>query len=502
MKFLIRLRLAVFIIIISIAAVLAAPAPVYAAAGDGMIIYGEDASATPLYRNWTGSSATWNPPETQPGANMQSAAATVNFAVLKASPTSLGAKMAATLGTAAANNLVVQRWNGSSWSSEWTDTNSQYDYRGVDIAFENLSGNAMVVYGDGTSTPKYRTWDPSTSTWSSEQSISLSTSVGTIRWVRLTTRLNSNEIAAIFMGSNSSGTNVNAMIWNGSSWGLEPSGGLGFDSQNGYDSMDAAYETNCQEGGRDLMVAWGTASSPYWAYATLVNTTWTVTTNPSAMPDAVYQMALASSPLSTSNRIAMATMSYKAPQGGNNYGIASAGRWDGSSWTLQTSIDNKTSGYKSHDVDVAFAGTTDNAILVFALSTTGGTIAWYRSVAGGAFTEGAHTAGPGGRKYIITLCADAATSKILEIQVDLQARIFTNQYDEATQSWTVGSGSDPLSTDSSGGTDDDCKESLAFAYDSVFTVPTLGYYLLVILVGSFIAVLVKRKIVYVRRRGR
>lgn len=464
-----------------------AAVPAMAAPGDGMIVYGDGTNTTPFYRTWTSATSTWG---VQTAA--QPASATINFAVMKSSTTEAGRRTMATLSTAASNNLNVQRWNGSAWSLAWSVTNSQNSYRGVDVAYECLSGRAMVAYGKGDGNIYYRIWTPSTSTWSAEASTSLATGVGTIRWVRLVPKLNSNEIAVVVVGSNTTGNNVNAKIWDGSSWGNEPSGGLGLDSQNGYDSMDAAYETNVGVG-RELMVAWATASStPFWAYATLVGTTWTKVTNPSALSSsAIYQMSLASSPLATSNLIVIGVMA-DGSVGKKTEGKLSLGRWSGSAWTLQTDVATACSGFLSHDVDAVFCGTTDTAIIIYADNTGGGNVVYARSVAGGAFSMLNQPGGPGGRKYIISCYSDANTSKIMEIQVDSQQRIFVNEYNEATQTWNLGSGSNPLSTASSGGTGDNSKESLVFSYDSVYSVPALGWWLLLLLIIGFSFVAVRK----------
>ncbi len=467
------------------------PTPAYAVAGDGQVIYGVGTDAIPKYRSWTASTSTWTA-ET----NMQTAAATINFTVVQSSPTTTGRRIAGTLGTAASNNLVIQRWNGSVWSSEWSVTNSQNTYRGFDIAYENLSGDCLVVYGDGTSTPKYRVWNGST--WSSAASISLSTGVGTIRWVRLVKKMNSNEIAAVFVGSNTTGTNVNAAIWNGSSWSMEPAGGLGLDLQNGYDSFDAAYETNYDEGSRELVVAWATSSSsPFWAYATLVDTTWTKVTNPPAIGSyTLYQISMGPSPLGTSNRIALGAL------GDNNNGtrgVVHGARWNGSSWSIDSNLDTVCTEPTSHAVDVAFAGTTDNAILVFGDWSGGGNIDWARSAAGAAFVDQTKQHGPGGRERVCQLKFDGNSNLLMYLMSDVQGNVFHHYYDDSTLTWTSAGGSEQLTANSSGGSDQYAKESFMFTYETVYNIPTLGWTLTIIAVATFVAVLVRRKVLSVRK---
>src|SRR3972149_4615079 len=358
----------------------AAPRQAYAAAGDGLVVYGEGTVTPPRYRTYT-------PTSFGTESNAQTANATIRWVAMKTKPGATE-RIMGTLSSAASNNLTIQRWNGSSWVSpvEWQDTNSNSTYHGFDIAYENLTGRVMVVYADGTSTPKYRIWNGST--WTNEASITLSTSIGTINKVRLASKINSNTIAAVFEGATAyPSTNVNAKIWDGNSWGNEPTSGLGSSANYNWERLDydVAYET----ASADLMVAWTTyTTSPYWAYATLVGSTWTKGTNPSAFTGAGESIELTADPSSSSSQIAMTFIDEVA--------ILNAGRWNGSSWSLDTNLD--TSADKTYRPDVAFAGTTGNAIIVYA--DVGATqfrddIDWYRSVGGAAFTKQRDVLGAG-----------------------------------------------------------------------------------------------------------
>jgi hypothetical protein len=59
----------------------------------------------------------------------------------------------------------------------------------MDVAFEQSSGRALIVWGDSTSVPKYRMW---TGSWGS--ALSASNIGGTTRWVKLAPDPESNEI--------------------------------------------------------------------------------------------------------------------------------------------------------------------------------------------------------------------------------------------------------------------------------------------------------------------
>lgn len=465
--------------------VLFATPKTFATAGDGLVVYGEGTVTTPRYRTYT------------PGAfasesSATTANATIRWAAMKTN-TGSTERIMGTLSTAASNNLTIQRWSSGAWggSVEWQATNSLNAYRGFDIAYESLSGDYLVVYSTGGTSVNYQYGNGGS--WSSG-SFTFTTGIGNIRWLRLASNLISNEIAVVAVGSNTSGTNVNARIWDTSTntFGSERSGGLGLDEQNGYDSFDAVYET----ASGDLMIAWARSASPYWNYATRVGTTWSVVT-PAASGGIIYQLSLAASPLSTSDRIALAAM--------DSLNDLQAGRWGGSAWTLQNDLDGTSANYTSHSADVAFAGTTDNAIIAYADSTANANVDWYRSVAGAAFaTPGdyAPAGSPATTENIINLTADASSSKVMLLRAHITSLYLRGHvYDEASYSttapygWSTPTG-DPLETTNSGGT---AYEGFAFAWESVFKVDALGWILASIAAVFFIIVMVRRRILKVRR---
>ena len=115
----------------------------------------------------------------------------------------------------AGGKLVASVWNGSSFGA-WTtlettlESNNEECYS---LAFESQTGKAVAVYTEsGVATPRYRTWNGST--WSSEGS--LPTIGGVAQWIRLAADPTSNQILFVALDSSN---DINANIWNGSSWG-------------------------------------------------------------------------------------------------------------------------------------------------------------------------------------------------------------------------------------------------------------------------------------------
>lgn len=110
------------------------------------------------------------------------------------------------------NAVHAFSWSGSSWSSRQsigTNTGSTAR-RSMDVAFEQSSGRALIVWGDSTSVPKYRMW---TGSWGS--ALSASNIGGTTRWVKLAPDPASNEI---FLMTSDGSNDLNIQRWSGSSW--------------------------------------------------------------------------------------------------------------------------------------------------------------------------------------------------------------------------------------------------------------------------------------------
>ena len=199
----------------------------------------------------------------------------------------------------AAGVLYIYRWDGASWTNEtsalgqWGGTvtvgGDGLNGRRFDIAYEEVSGNAMVVYSNntsGTNELRYRTWDGNA--WSPATAFDSARMTTVPTWIKLLPRPGSNEIALMAADNGTSGTGnssrLTAMVWSGSGWGNEPSAALATNYpcttaqlvQN--DAFDMAWETQSgilwvfwtqstpQQYRRSLSAArptgtWGTATS-------------------------------------------------------------------------------------------------------------------------------------------------------------------------------------------------------------------------------------------------
>ncbi len=175
-------------------------------AEEAMIVYGEGNESTPRFRQWDGS--TWGDE-----GSLLSIGSTLRWVVTQAG-TTREEYVAATLGSN--SNVRAQVFSLGSWDNIVTLTTdiSNTGARGFDLAYETVSGNAMVAYCDGGSDPSYRLWDGSS--WSGATTIP--TSLGAdCEWIDLASNPQSNEIVMVVRDS--SGDPYEAQVWDGSTWG-------------------------------------------------------------------------------------------------------------------------------------------------------------------------------------------------------------------------------------------------------------------------------------------
>lgn len=187
-----------------------------ALANQSMFAYASAAIQTPFYRTWNGTS--WSAPlaalDIGGGVNV------IEWIVLKGNPVR-NEFLLATMGKD--GRVVAQVYNGSTctWGNLKiiaTAIGSNYERRGFDIAYETISGRALVVSQNNTGNPMQYIWNGNTSSWSGPTTIDLA-SADVIRWIRMDSNPLSNEVAMTAMNMTSSSTGgARGIIWNGSAW--------------------------------------------------------------------------------------------------------------------------------------------------------------------------------------------------------------------------------------------------------------------------------------------
>ena len=158
-------------------------------------------------------------------------------------------------------NLSGQIWNGTSWTAfAFNDiaTGLEQERWGFDVAYESSSGDAVLVYANGTSGTQglsYRTWDGAS--WSAPVAITTPVS-GKPEQLHLATNPLSDELVLVATMKDKADF---ALVWDGSGWGnslVLPFG----DTSPDVTDVAVAYE---QQSGHALLV-YGGFASPLGSY--------------------------------------------------------------------------------------------------------------------------------------------------------------------------------------------------------------------------------------------
>ncbi len=238
---------------------------------------------------------------------------------------------------AASNNQYAIVWNGSSWGNAQTlGTNTNEQYFELNVAYEQQSGRAMVVYDNSASNAanvQYRIWNGSS--WGSEGTITAPagiTGTADLYSTAMASDPNSNRLALAAKNANDE---IWLAVWDGSSWGsTQVATTTGHSMPEDHPSMSVAFES--QSG--DLLAAYGKSSGPNVYYRTWTSGAgWSAeNTGPSiGGTDIPYIVKLYADPYS--NTIMMGVQD-------NAYDLNFAA-WDGSAWGTVTELDNDTVFY-------------------------------------------------------------------------------------------------------------------------------------------------------------
>ncbi len=296
-------------------------------------------------------------------------------------------------------------WNGSTWAPFSFNTIvdlATTDFQSFQVAYEQQSGDAMLVWANGTSgstSLSYRTWNGTA--WSAAQTITTPVAGEAVQ-LRLAADPNSDSMILAVTGTPVE--NDYALVWNGSSWG----NGVTLDTATGIDGTEihVAYEAHS---GRALVVYDADGTTNAINYRTWDATSWSAQQSLSApagvaaASDASFTV-LVSDP--NSNRIALGVVA--EPE-------IWLAVWDGSSWgSTQTAA--ASAGSAAH-LNVALAFEHDSGDLLAAYGKSGSNFVAYRTWtnAGGWSAETASHANLnlGATPQSLTLAADPNSNQLM-----------------------------------------------------------------------------------------
>ena len=289
-----------------------------------MVSYGEKRARTPRYRTWNG--LDW---AGELSANY--GVGTSLWLVLKAHPT----KAEAILGCLdASGRLCVQVWDGDSWGEALLLTatigSRNARYRGFDIAYEQSSGDALIVYSIGSTDPEYRVWDGSS--WSDADTADLPTG-GTLKWVRLAPKPSSDTIMLVTLDQ---GKDVASAVWDGSQFGNS----ISLESRASYaqfEPMDAGWEG--QTGQALVVWGWKNNQAGYIKYNVWDGNKWGLSSFGPGLANDCYPRYLRLAPKPASDTILLA-VSYDDQSSDPPAFCLKANLWNGFDWSTYTTIES------------------------------------------------------------------------------------------------------------------------------------------------------------------
>jgi uncharacterized repeat protein (TIGR01451 family) len=219
-------------------------------------------------------------------------------------------------------NIAGQIWSGGSWSPvpfHRTDTVTETFWWGFDVAYESQSGDALVVWNNGstgTTGISYSVWNGSA--WSPVDTVTVPVS-GEPQQMQLAADPTGDEMVLVV---STSASHDYALVWNGTAWG----NGVDLSGVGWGDLTDVNVAYEHQSG--DALVVFGTSSaSP--SYMIWNGSAWLgpgTVAPPAGITDEARWTSIAADP--TSDRIALAVSTF----GASDLWLTV---WTGSTWSAQ-----------------------------------------------------------------------------------------------------------------------------------------------------------------------
>lgn len=285
---------------------------------------------------------------------------------------------------------VYHSSDGQSWSYDWAVTVGDGNVARFDIAYEDSSGRAMVVYrgriSSGRTTFYYRIWNGSSWTAQSEMRSTLGIYTGNIVGVSMASRPDSNQIGLVYLDDRYYAVGV---FWSGTAWSFAPSAITTNSSRyNGFTGnfpplINASVEFESQSG--DMLIVAGQNSNEHMHYITRSSAgVWSsvqIYNNLSGYGD---YSKLRASP--TTDEIALTSCMMEPSS--SKY-LCEFSMWNGDSFT-GLATDQESGQIRDGDIPTDIFWVTKDAdraaVAVYDNDTTDG-LDWYMSTNGGSFVE-------------------------------------------------------------------------------------------------------------------
>lgn len=333
-------------------------------AGDGILSYSTGTTA-PSWRNYSNASDNFGTLMGMPvGANARNWATAV-----AANKTELIAGYTDNAGT-----LRIFCFDGNTWTSEWSAAvGGTGTTRRFDIAYENNSGKAMVVYSTNTGTTnelayRTKTGGCGVGNWSAVTNLDPVRTSGIVHWVKLAEdrRSGQNTLAMIWADASS---DLSTLMWNGTNWVNEPAAVTEASLEivaTPQDIEDFDVEFESLTG--NVMIVWANSAGANGTNGVryrrctggTASCTWGAVTTPPTFSDDATSLDLAANP--ASDQMVFASI-------GNAANDLQYGYWSGSTWTnvanADTSCNTPAAGTQKVAVGWLVSGVTTRSLIVY-----------------------------------------------------------------------------------------------------------------------------------------
>lgn len=307
-----------------------------------MVVFSKSSNNNLFYAQWNGSA--WTPAG---GTSCGNVGANPYWVVLRNCPK----RNEMACGSLDADyDVNVLFFNGTSWSgvTEVCDAAPQNNDRCFDLAYEQQTGDCLIVYSDnGEGNIGYRTYNGAS--LSAEVDLSVPPP-STVEYIALYPKPESDEIMMLVCCSDGGSRQLRAAVWNGSSFGNWSTLTGSLDTAD-EECFSFAYQSLSGAG----LAVYSHTGSNQPRYRTWDGTNWSSESTMSTVGGVTRWVRLIPDP--TSNRIMYAGQDASLD--------LNARTWNGSSWGSVLELETSMSHANIRQYDLAYEGQTSKCLVVF-----------------------------------------------------------------------------------------------------------------------------------------
>lgn len=300
------------------------------------------------------------------------------------------------------HELVVQTWDGSAWTVAWSTVVDGGATRPFDVVYERLSGSAMVVYGDSSGQLKFRR--RASDTWDAEGNAG-NVLPGSITWVAA--RASDRDV---FVVAISTTPGVHVLRWNATAGAWMDQATV---SSAPADTVRECAALAVESATDRALVVWGDTSKRlrYSEFTTAWSASATAWTSPKSM---VWLVAQAD-PVPTHRTIAVAAQTLEQRY---VFGTRTDEQWN----DPVIRVGAQESPWRG--VDVAFSGTSGEAVFAYAIDGSPGGVQYRTWSATSGFGGESLVASSSASINAVRLRGDAHANRVMLTWSDTNNSLF------------------------------------------------------------------------------